>query len=661
MEKSLKNCGEETESRKMLTLVVGKKSNGKSRLKSLIKTASMKINRKLLVSLFTAVCLSAGVSKVHAQSGIWTTNYPSSPSQRRNVTAAALNGILYVAGGSPPNSTGSVNTLEAYNPASNTWTTLPSMPEATQQACAGVVNGILYVVGGCSCCTCYPYLQAYNPASNSWTLQAPMPTARTGHRVGVVDGILYVIGGADGFEHNIYSTVEAYNPASNTWTTMSPMPAALQAGSIGVVNGILYYIGGLDGTNVLQSTIYEYNPAANSWVAESAMATPLNGCGSGELNGFIYLVGGGNSVGPVNTVYAYNTLADAWTTQTSLPVGFGCSSSGNTADVINDALYAVCETLSDLKTGGTGFLNLAAFTPSAITLTGNLAFGNVTLGTSTNRTLTINNADNLNLTVSNISYPPGFSGTNWTGGTIVAGGSTNVTVTFSPTAESNYSGVVTVNSDAKDSILTIPISGFGVPLTPLEKVSITATVIEQGATKDNGTTTTTKAPTKVSWITTTLLKQLAADEFAEGKLLSATLPAGAKLDFNGTGFEIDQGSKELVDVSDILTWTVSGQKDISGAGTYLDAKGQGIPPFNQTDHYLVTVAYNGSNSTGALTFTVTGLATVMGKAANPNPNTGYTLSGTVSLADGTGAGVNANGQFILTGFTISASGSEAGK
>jgi hypothetical protein len=179
----------------------------------------------------------------------------------------------------------------------------------------------------------------------------------------------------------------------------------------------------------------------------------------------------------------------------------------------------------------------------------------------------------------------------------------------------------------------------------------------QGSTSDNNTTTTIKAPAKTAVTTATLLKQLATDEASAGNLSSATLPKGAVLNFNGSGFEIDVGTNMLVDVSDIITWTVSGQNDIS-AGSYLDANGQGTPPYSQTDYYLVTVAYDDTSSTGALKFTVTGLATVTGKATNPNTKTGnYTQSGTVSLANGTGEGSNASGNFVLTGVTMTASGS----
>jgi hypothetical protein len=200
----------------------------------------------------------------------------------------------------------------------------------------------------------------------------------------------------------------------------------------------------------------------------------------------------------------------------------------------------------------------------------------------------------------------------------------------------------------------------------LEKVTISATVYEQGATSDNGITTTTSAPTKSSSLisTASLLKDLAVDEFTEGNWETNKFPAAAKLDYNGTGFEVDEGTNELVDVSDIFSLTVTGQNDIN-AGSSLDANGLGMPPFTQTDYEIVTLAYDSSSGSTGLNFAVTGLGTFTGKTTNPSVRTGaYTQSASFSLQDGTGEGslmdsLGTTVDFVLTGLTVTASGSAA--
>ena len=100
-----------------------------------------------------------------------------------------------------------------------------------------------------------------------------------------------------------------------------------------------------------------------------------------------------------------------------------------------------------------------------ISLSGNLAFGNAQVGSSTTAAMTIGNNGNSPLTVNGLDYPGGFSG-DWPGGTIGPGQSRNVTVTFAPSAAIGYSGNVTVNSDASGGSSTLPISGTGLKITP---------------------------------------------------------------------------------------------------------------------------------------------------------------------------------------------------
>lgn len=115
----------------------------------------------------------------------------------------------------------------------------------------------------------------------------------------------------------------------------------------------------------------------------------------------------------------------------------------------------------DHEDNTTYLLSLSAPDPPlpAIQVSGALAFGDVPTNTPAMRTLTIGNPGTDVLNVSGITYPAGFSGS--FSGSIAAGGSTNVTVTFSPTSAGNYDGTVSVNSDAASGISILPISGRG--------------------------------------------------------------------------------------------------------------------------------------------------------------------------------------------------------
>ena len=112
--------------------------------------------------------------------------------------------------------------------------------------------------------------------------------------------------------------------------------------------------------------------------------------------------------------------------------------------------------------GGLGALAVSGQGVRNVVLSGNMSFGNHTLGVAGQRSLKIANTGTMSLTVSGITFPSGFSG-NWSGGTIAVGGSQNVTVTFTPTAVQAYSGNITLNSNAAGGVVTWVVSGVGTP------------------------------------------------------------------------------------------------------------------------------------------------------------------------------------------------------
>ncbi|MEI8284693.1 MAG: SUMF1/EgtB/PvdO family nonheme iron enzyme [bacterium] len=119
---------------------------------------------------------------------------------------------------------------------------------------------------------------------------------------------------------------------------------------------------------------------------------------------------------------------------------------------------------------GVGTIAVSAQGARSVGLAGNLSFGNNEVSVASQRTLTITNTGTMNLVVSGITYPSGFSGA-WSG-TIAAGALQNVTVTFTPTALQAYSGNITVNSNAAGGAVALAVSGVGVvPLANMVSVA----------------------------------------------------------------------------------------------------------------------------------------------------------------------------------------------
>jgi len=90
-----------------------------------------------------------------------------------------------------------------------------------------------------------------------------------------------------------------------------------------------------------------------------------------------------------------------------------------------------------------------------------LTFNNVTVGESKSLPVTISNTGNSALVVSSLTLPPGFS-SSWTAGSIAAGSSQLMNVTFKPTSLQAYAGNLTVNSNKTAGNNQIALQGTGI-------------------------------------------------------------------------------------------------------------------------------------------------------------------------------------------------------
>ena len=116
-----------------------------------------------------------------------------------------------------------------------------------------------------------------------------------------------------------------------------------------------------------------------------------------------------------------------------------------------------------------------------------LDFGEVPINQSPSKAFTISNTGTVRLQVSKIDFPEGFSA-DWTKGSIPAGGQQAVKVTFKPTALKDYSGVITVSSNASNasegkSSLAVSGKGIGSILSMPEALNFGTLVVNKTASK----------------------------------------------------------------------------------------------------------------------------------------------------------------------------------
>jgi hypothetical protein len=123
-------------------------------------------------------------------------------------------GRIYAIGGTQGFS-GSLRIVEAYTPATNTWTRVASMPTGRLALAATTgPDDRIYAIGGENDTGVTGVVEAYTPATDRWSAVKALPTPRFG--LGAVtahDGRILAIGGFDSSNDDL-DTVEAYTVPS---------------------------------------------------------------------------------------------------------------------------------------------------------------------------------------------------------------------------------------------------------------------------------------------------------------------------------------------------------------------------------------------------------------------------------------------------------------
>jgi N-acetylneuraminic acid mutarotase len=126
------------------------------------------------------------------------------PTPRNHAAIGAVNGKIYVIGGRVGAAfialATDVSVVEEYDPATDKWSAPRTrMPTARSALGAGVINGRIYVAGGefqdSHMMATFRSVEAYDPASNSWSILPSMPVSRHGLAAGVIGNRLILVGG----------------------------------------------------------------------------------------------------------------------------------------------------------------------------------------------------------------------------------------------------------------------------------------------------------------------------------------------------------------------------------------------------------------------------------------------------------------------------------
>ena len=298
-----------------------------------------KIRVTLIIQLFLGVLLLFIPSTSMAQGGSWTSK-KNMPTIRLGLSTAVVGGKIYAIGGVKYHSNRAISNVEVYDPESDTWEARANMPTARWGLTTAVVDGIIYAIGGVTAIYTsndqfLGVVEAYDPATDTWTKKRNMPSPRGELVSGVVNGKIYVIGGGGGL-----TRVGRYDPQTNSWSTKASLPEPRSAAGAAAVDGVIYVVAGQKGFGGGFKTVFAYNAATNKWTRKNDMPFGTVKFATCSSNGLIYIIGGGPN-DPTDPVYSivqvYDTQTDSWSYRANMPT----SRLWQSANIVNDRLYAI--------------------------------------------------------------------------------------------------------------------------------------------------------------------------------------------------------------------------------------------------------------------------------------------------------------------------------
>ncbi len=199
------------------------------------------------------------------------------PTPRQHISCGVVNNKIYVVGGLTSWST-FTSKNEVYDPATNTWQTLAPMPTPRHGARIASCNGKIYVFGGMgdsnSIWTPRDTVEAYDPVTNSWETKEKMPTPRTGFGVSVQNEDVLVTGGYAG--DDLITSSIFFDTINNAWYPTTDLPYETDSFAYVTIGNEFYLFGGEDPNNTQYSYAYE-GVIAPEPVCIQPPSTDLNG------------------------------------------------------------------------------------------------------------------------------------------------------------------------------------------------------------------------------------------------------------------------------------------------------------------------------------------------------------------------------------------------
>lgn len=242
--------------------------------------------------------------------------------QARLAHSATLlrDGRVLVVGGSVDNTP--LGSAEIFDPATGDWTTTSPMvePHGSGHTATLLPDGRVLVAGGYQGAprsSPTDSVELYDPASDTWTAAEPMSRGRAFFTSTLLpDGTVLAAGGLSSL-----NSADLYDPSTDAWRTVGAMADGRHDFTATLLaDGTVLVVGG-----EMVSSAEAYDPRSRTWNPVASTAGAYRGGHSATLlpDGSVLLVGGVFSDPEMVTLYDPNT--GTWTRLEDLDAGFGHS------------------------------------------------------------------------------------------------------------------------------------------------------------------------------------------------------------------------------------------------------------------------------------------------------------------------------------------------
>jgi hypothetical protein len=244
------------------------------------------------------------VEAYDAAQDTWLTGFAPMPQTRWYCGCAALDGKIYVLGGT--DGCCQVSRVDRFDPAANVWDTVASLPWLRQGLGACSFEGKICAVGGFSGTPEYgeysPRAANFQPDGGAgyWTEMDSLEMPRASFGIDTVGGAIYVAGGVF---FNTTDRAEFYSHCPEGWSAVERAMNSDRGGLAGVGYGHYFCAsGGIDHNRNYLGSVEVLNCSSGVWSVVEPLSTPRAYLGAAIVGNEIVVLGGLGGTGSVGAV-----------------------------------------------------------------------------------------------------------------------------------------------------------------------------------------------------------------------------------------------------------------------------------------------------------------------------------------------------------------------